>query len=757
MKLILMSLLMFWSSVHAYEAQVRKGELSPTLESMLVKANVETGMNFSPSHFLLIEERNLATSRYQFYVQMNSEVPVARTAVRIWSDLKTNELILAEMHLDEATLSNGAQLKAKFNKARFSPSALKSPKLNRHIKKLVAEKVSNNHIDNKIISLKFKDQWVNGDLRREVEVRGLRGLHFVAVSLLKNEIVEYGYREFAQSEMVSLKAHVYPIYEEVEATGERLNYEERELKYISSEIPDGGDEPLSGLGETNFTSDLHSPLLAETSYGQMKGLWSENSVRKKVEDLVSLMPKKENSFNNGVLLQGKYATVNLHPAVKETFKDLGGVSLRPTVYHMMTWMDGEESFESKALSGLSGKLITSQEELLSRTPVRLYNHDVRTYIESGVDEVQVYYGVTVLMDSLVGMGFNDAELSEKPFHAFLYDPDISMKDNAYYYDNTINFTTYSPGSPNYARDNPTIWHELGHAIMERLMGTHLGFADSKGGYGGLSEGMADFIAQIVVEEQTKGASFTGKETFRIINETGFALTNEFHDEGEAYGGVMNDMLMTVIRSEGEAGLRSFANLTIEAMRLTRNHPKLSAASWFEHMLIADELQGGKYKDVIVNALRVRNFSFEREFRPATMKITFHDVELTSDSQGSRERPVMACGTQGEVAFNLKMELTSGDSEFIKFPALVKVEYKKGALQGAINWVGEESNPQSYTVHSEDDILDIPIKANPVCDYINSPDGSCKDYAYIQVFNSGLHKPIAKKRFYLRLNHKACAQ
>lgn len=756
MKLILMSLMMLWSSAHAYEAQVRKGELSPTLESMLVKASAETGLNFSPAQFILIEERNLATSRYQFYVQMNSMVPVARTAIRIWSDLKTNELILAEMHLDEATLKNGTQLKAKFNKAGFSSAAMKSIKLNRHIKRIVRERVSIHHLDNKIISLKFKDQWVNGDLRREVEVRGARGLHFIAVSLLKNEIVEYNYREFAQSEMVSLRANVYPIYEEVEATGERLPYEERELKYISSEIPDGGDEPLSGLGETKFTSDLHSPLLAETAFGQMQGLWSENSVRGKVDQLVSLMPKKLNSFDNGVLLQGKYATVNLHPAVKETFKDIN-VSLKPTVYHMMTWFDGEETFESKALSGLSGKLITSQEELLARTPVRLHNHDTRTYIESGVDEVQVYYGVTTLMDSLTGMGFSDAELSEKPFHAFLYDPDIGMKDNAYYYDNTINFTTYSPGSPNYARDNPTIWHELGHAIMERLMGTHLGFADSKGGYGGLSEGMADFIAQIVVEHQTKGASFTGKDTFRIINETGFSLTNEFHDEGEAYGGVMNDMLMTVIKEEGEAGLRAFANLTIEAMRLTRNHPKLSAAEWFKHMLIADELQGGAYQEVIVNALRVRNFSFEGGFKPATMKITFNDQELTSESEGSRERPIMACGNQGEVSFNLKMELTSGDSEFIKFPALVKVEYKKGALQGAINWVGEEANPQSYTVHSEDELLEIPIKANPVCDFINSPDGSCKDYAYIQIFNSGLHKPIAKKRFYLRLNHKACAQ
>ena len=96
--------------------------------------------------------------------------------------------------------------------------------------------------------------------------------------------------------------------------------------------------------------------------------------------------------------------------------------------------------------------------------------------------------VNINIPKVVEMGFTDKGLSEKPFHAFLFDPDIGMKDNAYYYDNTINFTTYNAGSQNLARDNSTIWHELGHAVMERLMGAHLGFADSKGGYGGLSEG-----------------------------------------------------------------------------------------------------------------------------------------------------------------------------------------------------------------------------------------------------------------------------
>src|SRR3954468_9296015 len=104
------------------------------------------------------------------------------------------------------------------------------------------------------------------------------------------------------------------------------------------------------------------------------------------------------------------------------------------------------------------------------------------------------------MESLHNMGFSDPELSTRPFNAFLYDPDISMRDNAYYTDDTINFTTYSPTAVNAARNNNTIWHELGHGVMDRLMGDFITLADT----GGLSEGMADFVAQLVLHGITKG-------------------------------------------------------------------------------------------------------------------------------------------------------------------------------------------------------------------------------------------------------------
>jgi hypothetical protein len=760
-KNFLLALLALAGTAEAYEAKVTKGQLAPDLETLLGKASAETGLTFEKKNFLLIEERNLATSNYKFYVQTNSLIPVAQTAVRIWTDSKTNELILAEMHLDEATKKADAELKLRLSRAHFTQGAMKSKQLATSINAMVSSAVERHDTDARIISIKSQDMWLKGDLVREVVVRGRRGLHRVRVSLFKNQIIEQSYQEFPQSErFTTLKANVYPMYEEVEGTTTRLNHEVRDLKYIYASVHEAGTTPMGPLENTKFLEANYSPLLAETAYGETKGFWSEAVVRRKIESYVSTLPQRENSFENGLLLQGKFATINLHPAVKEAFNNVT-FPLVPTTNHLVSWVELQDgTYEAKPLSGLSGKAITSETDLLSRIPVRLDNHDAVSYINSGVDEAQVYYGVTTLMETLAEMGFTDPELSTKPFHAFLYDPDIGMKDNAYYTDNTINFTTYSSEAPNLARDNPTIWHELGHGVMDRLMGSHLGFADSNGGYGGLSEGMADFVAKLVVEYQTNSEDFPGKYDFRIMNETGFYLTNEYHDDGESYGGAMNDMLTLSLRAFGRQGLIGLADLTMEAMRLTRNHPALSARAWFEHMAYADELGSsfrsqGQFKSIIDEALASRNFAFRASFKPASMRVKYGDTLLTNASQASRDKPIISCGKDGVVSYDLNVSLTSGDAEFIKFPAIVKVEYKKGALQGAIKWEGEEVNPQTYRIASAEEVLTLPIRASLECDFVNQPDGSCKDYAYVQVFNESSQKPIAKKRFYLKLNKAQC--
>jgi len=52
-------------------------------------------------------------------------------------------------------------------------------------------------------------------------------------------------------------------------------------------------------------------------------------------------------------------------------------------------------------------------------------------LNDGYDEVQVYWSIDTLFESLHAMGFEDPELSTRPFNAFLYDPDIESRDNAF--------------------------------------------------------------------------------------------------------------------------------------------------------------------------------------------------------------------------------------------------------------------------------------------------------------------------------------
>lgn len=791
-KTLLLATLALISSAYAYEAQITKGTMAPDLDALLGRASIETRVNFPKESVALIEERELATSNYRFYVQVVNKVPVEGTAVRIWSDKKTGELILAEMHLKEDMQAKAPSLVAKFNKAKFSSAALASLKLKTAINKIALEQVGKHRTDSRIIGIKSKDVWRNGDLVRIVEVRARRGIHTIEVSLLQNKMVSKSYSEFPQSDAFhTLKANIFPMYEEVEGTGEKLPYEVKELKYISKAVP-AAQDPLRGFTKKYSDADYN------TIRAEIEGnFWSQASMRKEVESYVAKLPTRENDLSSGLLLQGKYATINIHPEVAKKISginfdlktgpnhvlgskylcdlnDDGGLTYgeamqcRNSAGALLCDNDGNGTVTREEVDacpavgtaayfprgGLYGKPITSQEEVMNRVPVRLPDHNPATYINAGVDELQVYWSVTVLMEALAEMGFTDKELSTRPFHAFLFDPDIGMKDNAYYTDDTINFTTYNPGSPNLARDNPTIWHELGHGVMDRLMGAHLGFEGAKGGYGGLSEGMADFIAKLVVEHQTDGADFPGKHDFRIENTTGFDLTNEYHDEGEAYGGAMKDMLAKVMEKNGRSGLHAFTDLTLEAMRLTRNHPSLSARSWFEHMIYADSLgssvrAAGEFKSVIEESLVDRNFGFSRAFRPAAMVVKTGDMELASSGPGSRNTPIQAC--PGKDAFDLKVKLTGGDSNFITFPATVKVEYKKGALQGAIKWAGEASNPNVFSVNSAEEILSIPLSVDvTACDNVNQPDGSCTDYAYLQIFNQGVEKPVAKKRFYLKV-------
>ena len=716
---------------------------NPSLSHILSVVKQRTGLQLDTSDFLLMEDRNLATSHFTMFSEAALGIPLHSLSVRIWTDSQ-GRTIQVEAILDQIpTFRNALQ------------NTLTSQSTMELVRAFVKQQD-----DKQIRDLQWKDELENEKLVRQVVVKGKHGKSFITIDIESKKVISYRYSEFPQLDAVSefsLPVEIYPIYEESEVN--RLQKRlASELRYLSAQIRSSETDPYEELRGSHYPDDKMDPLLGLTAQGRKQGFWSMTYIKNRAAEIRERLSLVSNTVlsENGTRLDGRYATVNLFPSVKENFKNLDfqptlSIQLKPE--WKATSPDGS-TMEMVPSTALFGRPLHSREDALNRPARRLPNHDPASYLNDGFDELQVYWAVTQLFESLRPMGFVDPELSTRRFNAFLYDPDIEYRDNAYYTDDTINFTTYSPTQQNMARDNTTIWHELGHGVMDRLMGDSIQLADT----GGLSEGMADFVAQLVLNDVTGGKPFEGKEHLRIFNQTGFYLTNEVHDDGEAYGGSMNDLLIAAMTKYGRPGLTKVTDLTLETMRLTRNHPGLTAVDWFQHMLFADSLgasvrRPGELRDLIVKALAGRNFHLDTA-PVAQFALKNGNDEILAGAPGSRQNPIRVKMAQSEAkSYHMSVQLKSSTSYSFKYPISIKVVFQGGPLQGAIHWTGKEQSPVIYTLTKESDAAQFDLTASGKCDAVNRPDGSCVDYAYVQVWNNGeAKKPVAKKRFYLRISN-----
>jgi hypothetical protein len=725
--------------------------------------NSRTGTQVDPSDFILYEDTKLATSRFRTYLQTAAQLPIKGRSVRIWTDLKTGSAIQVEALIE----SKAAALQLAKKAARFvdqDPDFVRSRTLE------LARKIVRAHRDDpNVRSITQADEWYKGEVVRYFLIKGKHGLHEIRIQTSTLKVVQKSYTEFPQAERVSrlsgsaaltasssdevsVPARVYPIYEET--AGVRQERIITQLRHLKRMVPRVTADPYSSLKIKRYFEEDQDPVLGATSEGQAQGKWSMVSIKNQASLIRSTLPLSENSFANGLILEGRYATVNLHPDAAK----ISGLNFTPTISAQFkpVWKELSDGTnvrnEMVPSASYLGRPLMSFDDAFSRPARRLPNHDPASYLNDGFDEVQMYYAIDTLMDSLQGMGFTDPEISTRPFHAFLYDPDVSMRDNAFYTDDTINFTTYSPKALNFARDNSTIWHELGHGIMDRLMGDLLSLNDS----GGLSEGMADFVASLVIARVTNGQRFPGQEGFRIVNNTAFFLTNESHDDGEAYGGAMYDLLNAARAKFGEAGTVKVADLTMEAMRLSRNHPALTAPDWFNHLLFADERGNaplrapGELSQLIVKALAGRNFAYD-PLKAASFALTYDSKPVNAGDVGSRAKPIRVSLRGNETAkYSIQVSAKESADYSLHFPITVKVSFEGAPIQGAIHWIGKEKGAKTYTLKTADDIANIDLEVSGTCDAVNRPDGSCVDYAYVQLIPSGMSRPIGKKRFYLRV-------
>jgi hypothetical protein len=740
-----------------------------TFDHVLAKLNADAGLKLTKDDFLLFEDRDLARTHFTMYVQTVSGVPVSGSNLRIWNSRYDGKAVQVEAFLTAPKIQERLLLRARKLGAGSARGFALSRSVNAMIPAVRAT-VAKNPDDRVIGDVRWTEQWRSGDLVREFQGKGRRGKHFVSVALATDKVVGYRYEPFPQAansalreadngKEYSLDVEVFPVYEETYTTMEPQHRVKAELRYLSKKAVYATEDPFAELKKRDYYFPQWDPVLGETEIGREKGFWASSWLKRQgaqIRAQLPLMPNEVSNAPGGAILAGRYATINLNPGAKEKFP---GLKFEPRHAGQLYFIWGEGVFQGQPagkiipVDGLLGKPVESAEELASRPAIRRPDHDPAAYINDGFDEIQVYWAITRLMESLRSMGFTDPDLSTRAFNAFMYDPDITMRDNAYYTDDTINFTTYSPNQGNMARDNPTIWHELGHGIMDRLMGDTITLADT----GGLSEGMADYVAYLVTKDVTDLQPYPGESDMRIINQIGFHLTNEVHDDGEAYGGSMRDMADLAIAKWGRPGLVKITDLTLEAMRLSRNHPALTAKDWFDHVLFADELgnpgirAAGELHELIIQALAGRNYSFDGS-PGASLTVMNGEEELTSESPGARENPIrlqLKASEKKEYTLSVKLQ----DSEHYKFryPAQILVEYKRGALQGAVDWEGEDGQPQLYTINGPGESVPVRVAANGACDYANRDDGSCVDYAYLQIRNQGdTDRPVAKKRFYLRI-------
>lgn len=753
-------LILVTASVHAEPISIRwtaHEDKNSEFTHLIENLNQRSGFQLSASDFLLIEDRELANNHFKMFIQAANGIPIKQHSLRIWTDIKTGQLIQFE-----ARVENDSKTKMYMSQTlqAWPAFSLDNPIQNRNQLNQRAAQIIQKHIDDPMIrDLSATDNWENSRLVHTVIAKAKHGVHEIKFDFDSMRMISQTYKSFpdADADEFSIPALVYPIYEET-PTRVVQNRVITQLKYLRKKIKASNTDPYSVLQIRHYISNLQDPILGLTLEGQADGYWAMSEVKTKAAQIFSQLPDIENSFSRGVILEGRYATINIHPDAIEEFKGIQFTPLRSAVFKP-SWgpVSNSDAGAWEMIPGGSflGKALTSFEEAFQRPARRLPDHNPVEYINDGFDEVQVYFAINTLMDSLHQIGFTDPELSTRPFHAFLYDPDINSRDNAYYTDDTINFATYSSEAQNYARDNSTIWHELGHGIMDRLMGDSVQLADT----GGLSEGMADFVAALVIEKITKGQSFEGSEDFRIVNQIGFSLTNEVHDDGESYGGSMRDLLTLAKNKYGVNGVAKVGDLTMETMRLCRNNPAITAEVWFEHMLFADELghspirASGELKDLIQQALAHRNFTFDGQNR-AQFKIIYNHSEIGSSGPASRENPIRLNLAAGEKAnYTLQVTATDGEAYKYTYPMRVRVQLRQGPLQGALKWDGEETTYVDYTLNNSGDSIDVNLSISSECEYVNRQDGSCVDFAYIQLWPEGAKSPVAKKRFYLRLMPK----
>lgn len=752
--LTIVSILTF--QVYAVELQkirwTGKSQTVSEFPEVLSRLSQQLQIPLNSQDFRLNEKLNLQGMNFSYYQQMVDGVPVRHAGVRIWQNPQTKSLIQMI-----AYIFNPNTQEMKLARSLYQRTLLESSLSDLSFARV--QKIVGGDL-NSIQNYKAIRQWKDNKVVLVLNVFGKD--RSVEYHLDPNRLViQYRkVRMYPQTESKTLRtnrddeysvqAQVFKVNEEVEMPwGRRPSGAQPEpvvLKYLKKKNRATVTDWTAQMPQREFSSTKEDPIKAATPEGRAEGYWSSQSIKEMIDAVTQMIPERANEPDHSAYLDGRYVQVLIN---SDAFKKFNIQTFSPfySTVVSQSWAPAEAGWNLKLNPASFGRPFFSSADLQLRQAPYEIQRNTNALINEGFDEMQVYWAVTEWFETMHGAGFTDPELSTRPMQAFLFDPDIESQNNAFYNADTINFTTYTDDSSNEARNLITIWHELGHGLMDRLQGSS-GFDN-----GGLSEGIADFAAEIVLRGYYRNQLPEAIARRRIVNSIGFQLTSEFHDDGEAYGGSLKDVMDLKIAQDGFAtGYLKASDLVLDAMRLTRQSTNLSLQDWYEALLLSDELgktgvrKAGEFASILKYAFEKRNY-FYQQTASAKMNLFYGEIEITDSSKGSRYAPIKLDLTAGAVQdFLLKLNVqVHGD--IYAYPLKVVISYKEtNALQGAAKF--KEENDQVFMLNSMNETLPIPLTVLAGCDAINTSQNSCKDFVNIQIFAKDMTEAFAKKRFYI---------
>lgn len=721
------------------------------ISKILPLLSAQLKISLSEQGFQLAESTPLAGMGFSFYQQTIDGVAVRNAGVRIWKDPTQKTLIqMLAWVLDPNSKS------MKLARAQYKQTLLESSLSD--ISFASVQKIAKNDLD-EIKNFKAVREWSNERVVLALQVFGSdRSVEYLldprSLVTLSKKVQFYpegdlrATRKNAPDEY-SVLGRAFRVNEDVElAWGRQASGavpELVELKYLKKEIKGAEVDWTSSLPQTEFLVSKEDEIKASTPEGRAQGYWSNKSIQEMIDTTTAILPTYPNQGGGVAFLAGRYVQVLID---RDAFQKFNVQSFVP-FYSTVTTRQFVVTDQGHAITLAAesyGKPFASATDLQSRQAPYEIQRNTNALINEGFDEMQVYWSVTQWFETLHEAGFVDPELSTRPVRAYLFDPSISMQNNAYYNNDTINFTTYTDESANEARNLNTVWHELGHGLMDRLQGSS-GFSN-----GGLSEGIADFAAEMVARGFYKNKIPTAIAQRRIVNRIGFNLTSEGHDDGEAYGGSLKDLMDLKVAAEGWTGYLKTCDLVLDAMRLTRRSPNLSLTEWYEALVLADSFgksglrSSYEFASLLSQSFSGRNYIYQQP--PIAKMSLFNDnVEIADVGPGSRRQPLRLNLNAGESkTYNLKLNVSSTGETF-RYPFKVVVAFKEtNALQGSAKF--QDETDHEFVLNSAEEIIQIPVTVIAGCDAINTSGPNCSDFVNVQVFAKDQTMPFAKKRFYV---------